>query len=57
MFSTGFSMNPAKLAEKMEGTAVNWMSGQAKLLGAVIMGSLIIKAEKGYVNRLIWMPA
>lgn len=30
MFSTGFSMNPEKLAEKMNGKTMKWMHGQAK---------------------------
>ena len=30
MFSTGFSMNPEKLAEKMNGKTMKWMLEQAK---------------------------
>jgi omega-amidase len=55
MFSTGFSMNAAALAETMEGTSVQWMAEKASQLNAVITGSLIIRAEDAFFNRLIWM--
>lgn len=55
MFSTGFSMNPQQLAEKMDGEAVNWMRQKAKLLDAVVCGSLIIEESGKYFNRLVWM--
>ena len=47
MFSTGFSMRPAALAEPMDGPTVSWMRE--------ITGSLIIEEEGHYYNRLIWM--
>jgi predicted amidohydrolase len=65
MFSTGFSMQPQKFAESMDGETVQWMrkiSAQKKI---ILTGSLIIKegaslpARRGdggaYFNRLIWM--
>jgi predicted amidohydrolase len=55
MFSTGFSMKPEKLAEEMNGSAIEWMKKQAKEKNAVICGSLIIKEQGKYYNRLIWM--
>jgi len=55
MFSTGFSMNPSKLFETMNGKAVNWMKTTAKKANAVITGSLIIEENGHYYNRLIWM--
>lgn len=54
MFSTGFSMNSEKLAESMEGKAVKWMKENAKGKNFVVTGSLIIKEEGKYYNRLIW---
>ena len=54
MFTTGFSMESAKLAEKMDGKTVSWMKEQAKKTNAVITGSLIIEEEERYYNRLIW---
>jgi omega-amidase len=55
MFSTGFSMQPEKLAETMDGNAVNWMKRKAKEKNAIIVGSLIIEENGEYLNRMIWM--
>ncbi|HTO14747.1 MAG TPA: amidohydrolase [Edaphocola sp.] len=55
MFSTGFSMKPAPLAEKMDGPTVKWMQNQAQKLRKIITGSIIIEEDDKYINRLIWM--
>lgn len=55
MFSTGFSMQSARLAETMDGSAVQWMKKKAAEKNVIITGSLIIKDGDRYVNRLIWM--
>jgi omega-amidase len=55
MFTTGFSMNTTKLAEKMDGKTIEWMFEMAKKSNSVITGSLIIEEQKKYFNRLIWM--
>jgi omega-amidase len=55
MFSTGFSMNPEAHAEAMDGKTMNWMLQQAKKFNCVITGSIIIKEDEKYFNRLIWM--
>src|SRR5665213_1168505 len=55
MFSTGFSMNPSKLFETMDGKAVTWMKETAAKTNAIITGSLIIEEAGHYFNRLIWM--
>jgi omega-amidase len=55
MFTTGFTMNAASLAEPMNLTAFKWMKQQAAQTGAVVTGSLIIKEKEHYFNRLIWM--
>jgi predicted amidohydrolase len=55
MFSTGFSMQPQKLAETMEGPTVKWMAEQAAKHRIVLTGSLIIEENQQYYNRLIWM--
>ena len=55
MFSTGFSMQSAELAEPESGPTSRWLSEQARRIGAVITGSLIIQAADGsYRNRLLW---
>src|SRR4030095_13816956 len=55
MFSTGFSMNPIKLGEKMDGPTVAWMKSLAAKKRIILTGSLIIEDEGKYYNRLIWM--
>lgn len=55
MFSTGFSMQSARLAETMDGSAVQWMKKKAAEKNVIITGSLIIQDGDRYVNRLIWM--
>lgn len=57
MFNSGFSMNTEKLAEEMGGKTMNWMKQQAEKFDCVITGSMIIKENGKYYNRLIWMRA
>ena len=55
MFSTGFSMHSAELAEAEDGPTTAWLREQARRINAVICGSLIIQAADGsYRNRLLW---
>lgn len=55
MFTTGFSMNTGKLAEEMNGKAMQWMHEMAVRRNAVITGSLMMRENDRYFNRLIWM--
>ena len=55
MFSTGFSMSSHTLAETMSGPTVDWMHENAVRLDAVITGSIIIRENDAYFNRLLWM--
>ncbi|MCW3085700.1 MAG: Amidohydrolase [Bacteroidetes bacterium] len=55
MFSTGFSMQPEKLAETMSGETVKWMQEEAKKKNAVITGSFICGEKGKHFNRLVWM--
>lgn len=55
MFSTGFSMDAARLAEEMDGSAIQWMHKMARSKNCVIAGSLMLKEAGKYYNRLIWM--
>lgn len=55
MFSTGFSMNPKKCAERPDGMTTRWMQRIAKQANSVITGSIIIEEGGKYFNRLIWM--
>lgn len=55
MFTTGFSMASAELAEPEDGPSSIWLREQAQRIDAVICGSLIIQAADGsYRNRLLW---
>ncbi len=61
MFSTGFSMRPELLAEKMNGETVGWMKKIAAEKNIILTGSIIIdpsiktQGKKKYYNRLVWM--
>lgn len=55
MFSTGFSMRPEALAEGMDGESVEWMKRISRENNIVLTGSLIIKEDDNYYNRMIWM--
>jgi predicted amidohydrolase len=55
MFSTGFSMRPELLAERMDGPTVDWMRTMAARKKIILTGSVIIEEEGKYFNRLIWM--
>lgn len=55
MFTTGFSMQPKKLKEKMDGKSILWMKNLAKEKNAVVTGSLIIEDESRIVNRCLWI--
>ena len=55
MFSTGFTMNPKKVAETMQGETVKWMKDLAKERNIAIMGSLVISENNNYYNRLLFV--
>jgi len=55
MFSTGFSMQVSAFAETMDGKAVEWMKNQASSLNAVVAGSLMIRVEKKFYNRFLFV--
>jgi omega-amidase len=55
MFNTGFSMNPEKLAESMDGSTIQWMQKISADRKMDITGSVIINENNQYFNRLIWV--
>ncbi|HRP56537.1 amidohydrolase [Agriterribacter sp.] len=55
MFSTGFSMRPEVLSEKMDGTTIEWMKTVAARKRVILTGSVIIEEDGSYFNRMIWM--
>ncbi|MBV6647617.1 MAG: amidohydrolase [Cyclobacteriaceae bacterium] len=52
MFTTGFSMESADLAEPPNSKTFRWMKQQASQSKAVLIGSCIIVEKKKYFNRL-----
>jgi len=55
MFSTGFSMNPVEVAETMGGKTILWLKTLAKEKNTAITGSIIIKENGNFYNRLIFV--
>lgn len=55
MFSTGFSMRPKTLAEEMSGETVSWMKRVAATKKIILTGSVIIKEDGHFYNRLLWV--
>jgi predicted amidohydrolase len=55
MFSTGFTMHPKAVAETMQGETVAWLQHLAKAKNAAITGSLVIKENGNYYNRLVFI--
>lgn len=55
MFNSGFSMRPELLAENMDGKTVEWMKNIASSKKIILTGSLMIRENGQYFNRLIWM--
>lgn len=57
MFSTGFSMDPKKVAEPAQGPAYKWMKNKAAEKNAVICGSVAVEENAKYYNRLYWVDS
>lgn len=55
MFNTGFSMQPEKFAETMDGHTIEWMEKISAERKIILTGSLMIEENGNYYNRLIWM--
>jgi len=55
MFTTGFSMEPEKLKEPMNGLSLNWMKKIAAEKNVAVVGSLIIEENKQIYNRALWV--
>ncbi len=51
MWSTGFTMQPEKVAEPTTGTALQWMTTQAKERNTAITGSISVSDGILYFNR------
>ena len=54
MFTTGFTMQPAKNAEPINGKSLQWMKQKATEKNCIITGSICVEEDKKYYNRLYW---
>lgn len=52
MFTTGFTMNAKKVAEKKEGKTLSWMKKMSNYHGFMIIGSIPVNDENRFYNRL-----
>ncbi|WP_323787181.1 amidohydrolase [Psychroserpens sp.] len=55
MFTSGFTMNATEVAETMTGETISWMQKLSKEKNAAITGSLIIKENNTFFNRLVFV--
>lgn len=55
MFNTGFVVQPEKVAEEAPADTLAWMKELAILKKCVIIGSMIVKVQENYFNRLYWV--
>ena len=55
MFNTGFTMKPDEAGEEMTGKSVNFLIRLAREVQADITGSIAVKENRQYFNRLIWV--
>jgi len=55
MFTSGFTMNASDVAETMSGETISWMIELAQKKDTAITGSLVIKDNEHYFNRLVFV--
>lgn len=55
MFSSGFTMNPKKVSETMEGETILWLQHLATAKDCAIAGSLVIAEKDKFYNRLVFV--
>jgi predicted amidohydrolase len=57
MFTTGFSMRPETIAEAADGPTLKWLGEIASKKNCAITGSVAVKKNEKYYNRLYWTDA
>ncbi len=55
MFTTGFTMQPQKVAETMEGKTIQWLKQLAASTQIAICGSLVITENTNFYNRFVFV--
>ena len=53
MFSTGFTMDSAEVAESMDGETVGWLKAQAERFDKAVCGSIVVSDAGSYFNRFL----
>ena len=55
MFTSGFTMSPENVAETMQGETVMWLKVLAQAKNTAITGSLVIKENNNFYNRMVFV--
>lgn len=55
MFTTGYTIDPAKVTETMNGKTVLWMQALAKAKNCAITGSVVIEENSNFYNRMLFV--
>ncbi len=55
MFTSGFTMSPETVAETMQGETITWLKALAKARNCAFTGSLVIKENGNFYNRLVFV--
>jgi len=55
MFNTGFTVNAEAVAEPTEGITLAWMKEKAVLFSAAFCGSIAVKEEGRFFNRMLFV--
>lgn len=54
-FTSGFTNETVGNAEGPDGETMRWMAELARVTGAVVTGSVVVRDGERYFNRLVWM--
>lgn len=57
MFTSGFTMQTALVADTKDGEIIPWMQKMALKKNATITGSVVMKENGNFYNRLLWVNA
>ena len=55
MFTSGFTMQPQKVAQTMQGETIAWLKNLAKARNCALTGSLVITENSMFYNRLVFV--
>lgn len=55
MFSTGFTMQPKKVAETMDGMTIGWMKKLARKHNVALVGSIVVEENSNFYNRAVFV--